>query len=856
MKRRKEAPPALAAWILSKITRGEDRLSIRSDFSEIYEELAAEEGTLKAKRWYWIQVLRSIPMFLLNHFFWSAEMIKNYLKVAFRNIKRNKIFSFINISGLAIGMACCLLLMLFISYELSFDKYHENAKNIYRAAIKHSQSLMGTQMLNVTPGILAPFLREECPEVKTATKIKSWGGMIQYGDKQFDDDRFFFADSEFFEVFTFPLIKGNKKTALKDPYSVLLTQDAAKKYFGDENPLGKVLFVDNKHEYTIKGVIQNVPRNSHFTFDILASMVTLESLKGQKHLSGWNNYKTYLMLQKGADADELLKKMQQIIDRTEMKDKFILQPLTDIHLYGNYVFELEPNGDIRYIYLLSATTFLLMLIACFNFINLATSRSVYRAKEVGMRKVIGATRAQLIKQLLGESLVISIIAFLISLTLVKLLLPWFRGYMDRELKFMFFTDIQLLLALIALVLIVGLIAGSYPAFFLSRFRPITVFTGILRPGSKRTNLFRNSLVVVQLVITITLITCTYVILGQLRYIHKKDLGFKKTHIITAYIRDPNLQNSVEPFLTELRSHPQIVDITLSNQLPYLIMNANPDTRWEGMEAGTEQQVFEIHVDNNFIDFYDLNVIQGRKFSREFRKDAEEACILNQTAARMTGWDDPLNKRYNEGKVIGVIKDFHFAPLNVKVAPLCLRLNRDPGEWLSIKITSHDIPKSLAVIKHIGEKYSLEYPFVYSFLDERIDRLYRAQQKLGQSLTYFSAILIFVACLGLIGLASYTAEQKTREIGIRKVLGASAGSILSLLWKKYIRWLILASFIAWPLAYYMMQKWLQNNFVYRTKIGIITFIFSAAAAFAITLISVGFQTIKSATANPVDSLRYE
>jgi len=856
MKRRKEAPPALAAWILSKITRGEDRLSIRSDFSEIYEELAAEEGTLKAKRWYWIQVLRSIPMFLLNHFFWSAEMIKNYLKVAFRNIKRNKIFSFINISGLAIGMACCLLLMLFISYELSFDKYHENAKNIYRAAIKHSQSLMGTQMLNVTPGILAPFLREECPEVKTATKIKSWGGMIQYGDKQFDDDRFFFADSEFFEVFTFPLIKGNKKTALKDPYSVLLTQDAAKKYFGDENPLGKVLFVDNKHEYTIKGVIQNVPRNSHFTFDILASMVTLESLKGQKHLSGWNNYKTYLMLQKGADADELLKKMQQIIDRTEMKDKFILQPLTDIHLYGNYVFELEPNGDIRYIYLLSATTFLLMLIACFNFINLSTSRSVYRAKEVGMRKVIGATRAQLIKQLLGESLVISIIAFLISLTLVKLLLPWFRGYMDRELKFMFFTDIQLLLALIALVLIVGLIAGSYPAFFLSRFRPITVFTGILRPGSKRTNLFRNSLVVVQLVITITLITCTYVILGQLRYIHKKDLGFKKTHIITAYIRDPNLQNSVEPFLTELRSHPQIVDITLSNQLPYLIMNANPDTRWEGMEAGTEQQVFEIHVDNNFIDFYDLNVIQGRKFSREFRKDAEEACILNQTAARMTGWDDPLNKRYNEGKVIGVIKDFHFAPLNVKVAPLCLRLNRDPGEWLSIKITSHDIPKSLAVIKHIGEKYSLEYPFVYSFLDERIDRLYRAQQKLGQSLTYFSAILIFVACLGLIGLASYTAEQKTREIGIRKVLGASAGSILSLLWKKYIRWLILASFIAWPLAYYMMQKWLQNNFVYRTKIGIITFIFSAAAAFAITLISVGFQTIKSATANPVDSLRYE
>jgi putative ABC transport system permease protein len=264
----------------------------------------------------------------------------------------------------------------------------------------------------------------------------------------------------------------------------------------------------------------------------------------------------------------------------------------------------------------------------------------------------------------------------------------------------------------------------------------------------------------------------------------------------------------------------------------------------------------LHVDNNFIDFYDIKVIQGRKFSREFRKDAEEACILNQTAARMTGWDDPLNRRYNEGTVIGVIKDFHFAPLNVKVAPLCLRLNRDPGEWLSIKVPSQDIPGALAVMKRIWEKYSTVYPFVYSFLDERIEKLYSAQQKLGQSLTYFSAILIFVACLGLIGLASYNTEQKTKEIGIRKVLGASAGSILSLLWKKYVRWLILASFIAWPLAYYMMLKWLQNNFVYRTKIGIITFVFSAAAAFAITLISVGFQTIKAATANPVDSLRYE
>ncbi len=856
MKKQKDTPPAFAAWILGKISRHEDRLSILSDFSEIFEEMVVEKGRFRARRWYWTQVARSIPLFICNHFYWSVAMIKNYLKIAFRILKRQKTFSFINISGLAIGLACCLLLMLFIHYELSFDRFHKNAENMYRAAIKHDRALMGIQMMNVTPGILAPFLREECPEVTTATKIKRWTSMVQYENKRFDDDRFFFADSEFLEVFTFPLIKGDKKTALQEPYSVLLTQDTAKKYFGDENPLGKVLFVDHEYEYTVKGVLQNVPKNSHFTFDILASMATLERIRGEEYISGWKNYKTYLVLRKGSDAEELIKKMQQIIDRTERKDKFILQPLTDIHLYGNYVFELESNGDIRYIYLLSAITFLLMLIACFNFINLSTARSFHRAKEVGMRKVIGANRTQLVKQFLGESLVISIIAFVISVTLVKLSLPWFRVYMNRELKFTFFTDIQLLLGMIVLVFIVGLIAGSYPALFLSRFRPIAVFTGTLRPGSKGTTHFRNSLVVVQLVISIILITCTYVILDQLRYIHKRDLGFEKTHIITAFIRDQNLQNNVEPFLTELRSYSQIVDVTTSNQLPYLIMNAKPDTWWEGMETGQKQLVFEIDVDHNFIDFFNLKIVQGRKFHEEFKKDAEEAYILNQTAARMTGWDDPLNRRYNEGIVIGVIEDFHFAPLNVKIAPLCLSLNRDPSEWLSIKIASHDTPGTLAIIKRTWEKYSLEYPFVYSFLDERIDRLYSAQQKLGQSLTYFSAILIFVACLGLIGLSSYTTEQKTKEIGIRKVLGASAGNILSLLGKKYIRWLVLASIIAWPVSYYMMQKWLQDNFVYRIKIGIITFIFSAAVVLAITVITVGFQTIKAATANPVDSLRYE
>jgi len=852
----KDALPLLGKAVLWFFLDGDDYYQAIGDFEEAYRERVKTKGSATANLWFWFLLFRSLPGFILDHLYWRGVMIKNYLKIAFRNFKRQKGYSFINITGLAIGMACCLLLMLFIHYELSFDRYHENAENIYRAAIKHDRALMGTQMMNVTPGILAPFLREECPEVTTATKIKRWTSMVQYEKKRFDDDRFFFADSEFLEVFTFPLIKGDKKTALQEPYSVLLTQDTAEKYFGDENPIGKILFVDNEYEYTVKGVLQNVPKNSHFTFDILASMVTLESITGKEYISGWKNYKTYLMLRKGADTEELINKMQQIIDRTEKKDKFILQPLTDIHLYGNYVFELEPNGDINYIYLLSAITFLLMLIACFNFINLSTARSVHRAKEVGMRKVIGANRAQLIKQFLGESLVVSIIAFVISMTLVKLFLPWFRVYMDRELKFMFFTDMQLLLGLIILVFTVGLIAGSYPALFLSRFRPIAVFTGILRPSSKGTTHFRNSLVVVQLVISIILITCTYVILDQLRYIHKRDLGFEKAHIITAYIRDQNLQNNVEPFLIELRSHPQIVDVTLSNQLPYLVMNAKPDTWWEGMETNQKQLVFEINVDNNFIDFFNLKVIQGRKFSKEFKKDVEEAYILNQTAARMTGWDNPLNRRYNEGTVIGVIEDFHFAPLNVRIAPLCLRLNRDPNEWLSIKVASHDIPGALAIIKGIWEKYSLEYPFVYSFLDERIDRLYSAQQKLGQSITYFSAILIFVACLGLIGLASYTTEQKTKEIGIRKVLGASAGSILSLLGKKYVRWLILASIIAWPLAYYAMQKWLQDNFVYRIKIGIITFIFSAAVAFAITIISVGFQTFKAATANPVDSLRYE
>jgi len=791
-------------------------------------------------------------------------MLKNYLKTTIRNLRQHKGYSVINLAGLTLGMTCGILILLYVQHELSYDRYHENAENVYRIVIKHPRVFRGSDMLNVTPAAMAPAITEEFPEVIRATRVYSGGGPIRYLDKMFDDDRFYYVDSEFLDIFTFPLLSGNPQTALKEQNSVLLSEEMALKYFGEEEPVGKTITLDNRYDFTVTGILENVPKNSHFRFDFLASFITLKSVRGREDLNSWNDvsYKTYALLRADADYKEVNKKIPDFTKKylttgILSQDRYVLQPLTGIHLSGNMNFELEANSDIRYVYLFTAIAVFIMVIACFNYMNLSTARSATRAKEVGMRKIAGAGRFNLVTQFLGESVIFSLGALVFSLIPVILFLPAYNSLIQRELSLSLLLNFKLLAGLTGVIIFTGLVSGSYPALLLSSYKPINVLKGIFSSGKKGasgSSAFRNTLVTAQFVIGIVLIICTIIIQDQLHYIRDKNLGYAKEHVIAFSLRSRNLRKDSGALKNELGKYPGIVDITTSNSTPVNIGSANiPD--WEGMEEGMEPVVYQNLIDYNFIDFYGLEILKGRNFLKEFGSDTSNAIILNEAAVNLTGWDEPIGKQFDEVMVIGVVKDFHFAPLHQQIQPLMLRLRNTRNSMMSVKINSSNIPQTLSFIEEKWNKFSPEYPFVYSFLDDRVNRMYGSEQRLGRTFNYFTFIAVFIACLGLFGLASFTAQKRTKEIGIRKVLGASVPKITYLLAKEFIKWVIAANLIAWPVAYYGMSKWLQN-FAYHTNLSIQIFIFTTFIAIFIALLTVSYQTVRAAVANPIDSLRYE
>jgi len=549
----------------------------------------------------------------------------------------------------------------------------------------------------------------------------------------------------------------------------------------------------------------------------------------------------------------------------DYKGEFHLQPLTSIHMHSNINFEIEANGDIQYVYLFSAIAFFIMLIACLNYMNLATARAASRFKEIGIRKVIGADRRHLIRQFLGESMIFTIAALLISLILVSLLLPSFGSFINRNLENNIFSDFPILIYLVCIALFVGLISGSYPALYMSALKPTNVIKGSLSKGiaGKKSSAFRNSLVVVQFVISIVMIICTLTVFRQLNFIKNSKLGFTKDHIITGYLHDSNLRENLEPFKNDLSQYPQIKDVYIYGELPVAI-GQNDYATWEGLKEGEKGPLaYHAKVNYNFLDFFNIELIEGRNFSKDFGADRSQAVILNEKAVEVTGWEDPIGKKFGavwwgeHRVVIGVIQNFHNTSLHLEVEPMTLRLShpdRPSGEF-AVKINSDDIPGTLAFIENKFKEYFPGYPFNYSFLDERIDRMYRSEQRLGQIFNYFTLIAIFISCLGLFGLASFTAEQRTKEIGIRKVLGASVSGIIMLLSRDFVKWVLAANVLAIPIAYIAMNRWLQN-FAYRVGLGIHIFLFAAIIAFFIAVMTVSFKSFKAATANPVDSLRYE
>ncbi len=865
MAKTKHHQPKLGKWLLSFLTYYEDEFSGSGDFGEEFEERVLEKGRSRALFWYWAQVLYAVWSDFKLSVLFGGVMIKNFIKITLRNIKRQKLYAFINIAGLAVGLVACILMVLYIRFELTFDDFHENADRIYRI---NAHDLGRDLKFAGTQALLASTLKRDFPEVKYAARLVDWRGYFRYAgpyeDQLFSENTFFCVDPDFKDIFTYPLIMGDAQT-LKEPFVLFITQKLANKYFRDENPIGKTLTFDNRHEFIIRGILKDIPENSYLQFDLLASMATLNTLLGEKWLNRWisHDFNTFVMLENNTDPAQFEEKLRKFIrppdvGHEEERDVYFSQPLRKIHFGAGLRSEEGETNDIRYIYILSVTVLFIILIACFNYMTLATARATKRIREIGLRKVVGARRISLIRQFLGESVLFSLLAFAIALIAVKLLLPWFNHLMSRNLEFSIMSDLPIFLAI---SLLVGIAAGLYPAFYLSSFQPTRLFRGAVAKDSRSSSFLRKSLVVTQFVITIALITCLLIVKNQIDYLTKNSMRDFDNIMVNVTLNDEELRADYEPLLQSFKRSPRVLDSTVSYSHP-LNISWGMGMTWLGEEKS--QFVRLGPVDFNYIDFYGLKIKRGRKMMEKMSTDRAEAVILNETAARASPWEDPIGKRCqvdgHEGVVIGIVEDFHFKSLYNQVEPLAIRHLYSEGivsgaGYISLKISSYDIPGTLKYLKETWEEFTSYFPFQYAFLDETIDSIYRTEIRLSRSLTSFTAIAIFLACLGLFGLTSFTAERRTKEIGIRKVLGASAKGIFFMLSKDIVKWVVLATVVAFPLAYSAMHEWLKR-FAYRIDIGLGTFALATVFSLLIALLAMSYRSIKAATSNPVNSLRYE
>ncbi len=806
-------------------------------------------------------------------------MIKNYFKTAWRNLIKHKSFAFINIAGLSIGISVCFIIMLFVQDELSFDRFNEKADRIVRVVFKANINGGKIFEANVMPQV-ASAMKNDYPEVEDATRLRRGGApKIVYKDKTFKDDEMVFVDPNFFNIFTLPLIEGDAETALKEPNTLVISKAFAKKYFGNEDPIGKTLvFPDNKNAaFKVTGMIDKVPDNSHFHFDLFGSMTGLDEAKSDSWMG--SNFFTYVLLKPGYNYKKLEAKLPGMVEKymgpqiqkemgislSQFRTKgnalgFALQPLTSIHLHSDSTGEIEPGGNALYVYIFGAIAIFMLLIACINFINLSTASASNRAKEVGVRKVIGSGKFQLVKQFLIESALLVSIAMLIALALVQLGLPIFNDISGKNLSFGF--DIKIIGAFIALGLLVSIIAGIYPAFFLSSFKPIAVLKGKLSSNNKSFGL-RSSLVVFQFFISVGLIVSTIVVWQQMKYIQNKKLGYDKEQLLTI----PNsyaLGKNEQVYKEELLRDPRVVNATISSYKPAGPSNGNNALAYPEGHDNQIMRTVEYHVDEQYIPTLGMSMATGRNFSKDFATDST-GMIINEAAAKAFGWgtlnavgktiirensDRGTNVPYH---VIGVVKDFNFKSLHEPITPLLMTLQPEWG--LIFKVKTADIQGLLSSMKQQWNKFNTDESFTYNFMDDLYNKTYSAEQKTGTILNIFSILTILVACLGLFGLATYTAEQRTKEIGIRKVLGASVTQVTGMLSKDFIKLVSIACLIAFPLSFWTMNKWLQS-FAYRIHISWWIFLIAGFVAVLIALITVSFQAIKAAIANPIKSLRTE
>jgi putative ABC transport system permease protein len=811
-------------------------------------------------------------------------MLTNYFKIAWRNLLKNKIFSFINIAGLAIGLCCFIMIALYVTDELSYDRFHEKADRIYRI---HSDIRFGGTDLKmaVSADPAGATLKKDYPQVEHYTRIYASDGSkhIKKGKEYIVEDHVAYADSTLFDVFTLPAITGDTKTALDNPNTVVISETAARKYFGTTDAVDKTLEVgvNNKTMYKVTAVIKDIPSNSHFNFDFIFSMDNVDYRFGS-YLS--HNFYTYLLLREGVDYKAFEKKFDEYIVRyilpqakqfmqiNSMDDfkkagnklEYSLMPLTDIHLKSDRYPELGVNGSIQYVYIFSAVALFLLLIACINFMNLSTARSSNRAKEVGIRKVLGTERQILIGQFIAESTLTSYLAFLFALLLTLVLIPYFNDISAKTFTVMSLFQPQLLAFLLILPFAVGILAGYYPAFFLSSFRPIEVLKGKLNAGFKRSNL-RNLLVTFQFVTSLTLVIGAIIVYQQLNYIQTKKLGFDKNQVLIVN-GTGTLATNKDAFKNEVSQMAGVKSTSYAGYLPVSNSSRSDNTFSKeavmDMKNGFNMQVW--NIDYDYVPTLGMEIIKGRNFSKSYGSDSS-AVLINETTAKVLGYDDPIGKKIYTStgptagintayEIVGVVKNFHYESLRQQVGPLCMRLGNN--SWTAaFKINTKDVPSLVSQIEAKWKSMAPEMPFSYHFLDESFDQMYRAEQRVGKVALTFAILTILIACLGLFGLVTYMAEQRTKEIGIRKVLGASVSGIVTLLSREFLMLVIISVVIASPIAYYAMSQWL-TEFAYRIEISWWMFLIAGLLAMAVSLLTVSYQAIRAALMNPVNSLKAE
>jgi len=795
-------------------------------------------------------------------------MLNHYLKIILRTILKSKVYTLINVIGLTTGMVVFILIMLYVNYEFSVDQYHKNKDHIYRIVKQQKGNMyLGKDHFAVTMAPLGPAVMEEFPEIESAARIvRSWNILIRKGEETILEPIVYGIDPEAFTIFTFEYLHGNPDAYLKNKHTAVISESIARKYYKEENPIGKTFQFREEYEFEVVGVVKDMPANSHFRMDIMLPFETfLEITNNKDNLQNWrsSSYYTYVLLNKKSNPNVLEEKFPAMWDKYsadqqdvgESTTRLYLQKFSKIHLHSNIHFDIAPTVNINRLYIYSTIAFLILLIACINYMNLATARAAIRSKEVGIRKVAGAHRYDLIAQFIGESLFLSLFSLLFSLLIISLILPLFEQFIELDLSLNFMQSPDLLIMLLAVCIVVGIVSGSYPAFALSAFKPIMVLKGSFTKSVKGSKL-RNILVITQFAISGCLIISALIVTQQLTFIQNKDMGYSRDHILTFRLNDRDLMDKMPVLKEELRKVPGVLSVTSSSNLPNNISSSN-DIRWPGKPEDINWAVYTGRVDFNFIDLYDIEIIEGRNFSRE-AGDENGAVLINESTAKSLPWDDPIGRELSNWRdtctIVGIVKDFHQHSLHQEIMPLQLFFN--DYQWnVSVKISGNNVEKTLANIKETKEAFSDKYPFTYAFFDDEFDKAYKTEQKTGKLAKFFTLITVIIACLGLYGLAAFTAEQRIKEVGIRKVLGAPVHHLIYMLSRDFTFPVLISFLISAPIAYYFMKKWL-SGFAYHIQIGLFSFVATLIIMILVAWLTVSYRTYKVASSNPVNSLRNE